>query len=273
MKKYTRLLARLTAAGLGLSTVISASAAVRCGQALQFFDEQTQSDQTQAKLLSQSIEEMLSAGNYTDGEAIAVVRGSSGPAISGDAEMLLSLGSDSIRGAIDTEKKNGSPAADLAGRRMKEEGTPFSVWKVSDSGKTTKELLEELYADPDVISAEPNYMAYAAEEKGTENAETKPPQEVPALADLSEMQWDLADTSSLYTTPLSPTGGYSLGVPGWKEGRRNVNAPANSSGTICIMDGGRQNTDAVNMAIMPAVTGGRCRSRRRWILTAAMWLA
>ena len=151
MKKYTRLLAGLTAAGLGLSTVISASAAVRCGQALQFFDEQTQSDQTQAKLLSQSIEEMLSAGNYTDGEAIAVVRGSSGPAISGDAEMLLSLGSDSIRGAIDTEKKNGSPAADLAGRRMKEEGTPFSVWKVSDSGKTTKELLEELYADPDVM--------------------------------------------------------------------------------------------------------------------------
>ena len=165
MKKYTRLLAGLTAAGLGLSTVISASAAVRCGQALQFFDEQTQSDQTQAKLLSQSIEEMLSAGNYTDGEAIAVVRGSSGPAISGDAEMLLSLGSDSIRGAIDTEKKNGSPAADLAGQRMKEEGTPFSVWKVSDSGKTTKELLEELYADPDVISAEPNYMAYAAEER------------------------------------------------------------------------------------------------------------
>ena len=151
MKKYTRLLAGLTAAGLGLSTVISASAAVRCGQALQFFDEQTQSDQTQAKLLSQSIEEMLSAGNYTDGEAIAVVRGSSGPAISGDAEMLLSLESDSIRGAIDTEKKNGSPAADLAGQRMKEEGTPFSVWKVSDSGKTTKELLEELYADPDVM--------------------------------------------------------------------------------------------------------------------------
>ena len=34
---------------------------------------------------------------------------------------------------------------------MKEESTPFSVWKVSDSGKTTKELLEELYADPDVM--------------------------------------------------------------------------------------------------------------------------
>ncbi len=238
MKKYTRLLAGLTAAGLGLSTVLSANAAVGSVQEIQYFGEQFRSEQAQAEVLTQAIEEMLSAGDHTDGEAIAVVRGSSGPAISGDAEMLLSLGSDSIRGAIDTEKKNGSPAADLAGRRMKEEGTPFSVWKVSDSGKTTEELLEELYADPDVISAEPNYMAYAAEEKGTEKTETKPPQEAAALADLSEMQWDLADTSSLYTTPLSPTGGYSLGVPGWKEGRRNVNAPANSSGTICIMDGG-----------------------------------
>lgn len=149
MKKYTRLLAGLTAAGLGLSTVLSANAAVGRVQEIQYFGEQFRSEQ--AEVLSQAIEEMLSAGDHTDGEAIAVVRGSSGPAISGDAEMLLSLGSDSIRGAIDTEKKNGSPAADLAGQRMKEESTPFSVWKVSDSGKTTKELLEELYADPDVM--------------------------------------------------------------------------------------------------------------------------
>ena len=239
MNKFTKMIAGLTAAGLGLSTVFTASAAVRGGQALQLFDEQTQTDQTHAKLLSQSIVEMLSAGNYTDSEAIAVVRGSDGPALSGDMELLLNLGSDSVRGAIETEKKNGKLSADLAGKRMEEGGgNNFSVWKVSDPGKTTKELLEELYEDPKVISAEPNYMAYAAEEKGTENAETKPQQEVPVLADLSEMQWDLADTSDLYTTPLSPTGGYSLGVPGWKEGRRDVNAPANSSGTICIMDGG-----------------------------------
>ena len=58
--------------------------------------------------------------------------------------MLLSLESDSIRGAIDTEKKNGSPAADLAGRRMKEEGTPFSVWKVSDSGKTQRASMNSM---------------------------------------------------------------------------------------------------------------------------------
>lgn len=114
MKKYTRLLAGLTAAGLGLSTVLSANAAVGSGQGIQYFGEQLRSGQTE--VLSQAIEEMLSAGDHTDGEAIAVVRGSTGPAISGDTELLLNLGSDSIRGAIDTEKKNGSPAADLAGR-------------------------------------------------------------------------------------------------------------------------------------------------------------
>ena len=282
MKKYTRLLAGLTAAGLGLSTVFSAKAAAGSGQAAQYFggqikdgkDGQRQADQVQAELLSQAIEEMLSAGNYTEGEAVAVVRGSAGPAVSGDAELLLSLGAASVEGAIETEKKNGLLSAELAGQRLKDgEESDFSVWKVRDSGKTAEELLVELYADPDVISAEPNYMAYAAEEEESESAEaaqegeigepaeetaaedasrgattdsenapseeTSGPQEkVPSGGDLSEMQWYLADTSDLYTTPLSPTGGYSLGVPGWKEGRRDVNAPANSSGTICIMDDG-----------------------------------
>ena len=279
MKKYSRLLAGLTAAGLGLSTVLSANAAAGSGQALQYFGGQIQADRMQADgaraiLLSQAIEEMLTDGNYTEGEAIAVVRGSAGPAISGDAELLLSLGAASVEGAIEAEKKNGLLSAELAGQRMKEgEGKDYSVWKVSDSGKTTKELLNELYADPDVISAEPNYMAYAAEEEDTESADAAQEgeigepagetaaedtsqgtttdsenasseersaarEEAPLIGDLSEMQWYLADTSDLYTTPLSPTGGYSLGVPGWKEGRRDVNAPANSSGTICIMDDG-----------------------------------
>ena len=277
MKEFIKVLAGLTAAGLGLSTVLSANAAAGSGQALQYFGGQIQADRMQADearaiLLSQAIEEMLTDGNYTEGEAIAVVRGSAGPAISGDAELLLSLGAASVEGAIEAEKKNGLLSAELAGQRT-EEGEDYSIWKVSDSEKTTKELLNELYADPDVISAEPNYMAYAAEEEEAESAEAaqegeigepeqepaaesasreattdsenapseEPPgsrEEAPVIGDLSEMQWYLADTSDLYTTPLSPTGGYSLGVPGWKEGRRDVNAPANSSGTICIMDDG-----------------------------------
>ena len=282
MKIYTRLLAGFTAAGLGLSAVISANAAGTAASASPVTvavgtEPAVQSsalyadDQTKSELLSRAIREMLSCGNYREGEAIAVVRGTEQPAVSGTGELLLQLGAGSVKDAIETEKKNGSLSAELAQQRMtKEEGDGFSIWQVSDPERTTGELLQELYADSDVISAEPNYLAYAAEETegtGAEEQETsseeqdsavedaavgtsadtehapteepaQPQQEEPALSDLSAMQWELADTSDIYTTPLSPTGGYSLGVPGWKEGHRNENAPANASGTICIMDTG-----------------------------------
>ena len=125
MKGFIKVLAGLTAAGLGLSTVLSANAAAGRGQALQYFGGQIQADRMQADgaraiLLSQAIEEMLTDGNYTEGEAIAVVRGSAGPSISGDAELLLSLGAASVEGAIEAEKKNGLLSAELAGQRMKE---------------------------------------------------------------------------------------------------------------------------------------------------------
>ncbi|MBQ9033961.1 MAG: S8 family serine peptidase [Lachnospiraceae bacterium] len=270
MKINTRLLAGIAAAGLGLSSILSVNAAAGQTPAVQRIDNLEQkpvaqniNKQEQSRLFAQTMDEMLSGGRFSEGEAIAVVRGSDAPAGFGKAELVLNLGADSVKEAIETGKKNGSPAAQLAQLRLAEEGdaagnepgNDFSVWQVIDGSKTAQELLEELYADSDVIYAEPNYLAYAAEETeeastgeiaGTEQAApeepgqvpSQPQQEVSSLADLSAMQWDLADTSGTYTTPLSPEGGYSLGVPGWKEGRRDVNAPANSSGTICVMDSG-----------------------------------
>ena len=320
MKIYTRLLAGFTAAGLGLSAVISANAAGTAASASPVTvavgtEPAVQSsalyadDQTKSELLSRAIREMLSCGNYREGEAIAVVRGTEQPAVSGTGELLLQLGAGSVKDAIETEKKNGSLSAELAQQRMtKEEGDGFSIWQVSDPERTTGELLQELYADSDVISAEPNYLAYAAEETegtGAEEQETsseeqdsavedaavgtsadtehapteepaQPQQEEPALSDLSAMQWELADTSDIYTTPLSPTGGYSLGVPGWKKGTGmrmlRPMPPARSASWIrestritrilrmCSMSSlrsSRKNTDAGSTALMPAATGGR----------------
>ena len=307
MKITIRLLAGIAAAGLGLSSILSVNAAAGQAPAAQRIDilEQKPDVQNinnleQSRLSAQTMDEMLSGGSFCEGEAIAVVRGSDAPAGFGNAELVLKLGADSVNGAIETEIKNGSSAAQLAQFRLvKEEGdaarddsgNDFSVWQVSDRNKTAQELLEELYTNPDVIYVEPNYLAYAAEEtEDTEAGESEsaeenepagepepaeesdaaagstsseesasagetvdtehaaseepgqvpsqPQEEVPSLADLSAMQWDLAGTSGTYTTPLSPEGGYSLGVPGWKEGHRDVNAPANSSGTICVMDSG-----------------------------------
>ncbi|MDO5455921.1 MAG: S8 family serine peptidase, partial [Eubacteriales bacterium] len=245
MKIYTRLLAGFATVGLGIATIFStstANAAVNRVQAIQ-----DAGGPMQKRVLTQAIDEMLSAGSYSEGEAIAVVRGSARPAVSGEAELLLQSGRDAVNGAIESGKKNGSLSADLARQRMaEEEDDAFSIWLVSDPGRTTQELLQALYADPGVISAEPDYRVYAAAEEQTTpevDAAKTPAEEqmTPGVTypnDLSAMQWDLADTSDIYTTPLSPTGGCSLEIPGWKEGRGDRNAPANASGTICIMDTG-----------------------------------
>ena len=56
------------------------------------------------------------------------------------------------------------------------------------------------------------------------------------------MQWSNgspgSESPAIYTTPLSPTAGYTMEVPGWQEGRTNPNASVNAGGTICIMDTG-----------------------------------
>ena len=152
-----------------------------------------------------------------------------------------------------------------------------AIWSVSDRNQTTEEILRELRTDPDVIAAEPNYIAYAANE---EEAEAEPEEAVEAAeaeteepeadnteptvtkGDLSPMQWSNGSPGSeapaIYTTPLSPTAGYTMEVPGWQEGRTNPNAPANAGGTICIMDTG-VDTDHPDL--------------QRLIPTARMWRA
>lgn len=254
MKIYTRVLAGIMAAGLGSSAVLSSYAAESLQSAQRTAGSLQSSDEAQA------IAEMLSLGDYTEGEAIAVVRGDLRPSSSGKTELLAKAGTEAVEDALEVHERNGRLSAEPARQRLQDsEEEQFSIWQVSDPGETTAQILQNLYADTDVILAEPNYVAYAANEEepqqssagegstagSTADAEyafvSEPDEQqadAPSVDDLTAMQWSLADTSDIYTTPLSPEGGYSLGVAGWKEGRRDENAPANASGTICIMDTG-----------------------------------
>ena len=225
---------------------------------------------------------------YIQGKAIAIVKGKKGPDTEGEAELISEVSPEAVSSAVNELEAGGAEAAVFASQRLQTAGTEaFSIWQISDDGRTTEQILRDLFEDPYVIIAEPEYMAYAAEEPETAEAagagdsassetaaaaeedgnasqagtaeaaaaeapqsggtsspaETASPEEpagpeVPGPGDLSAMQWYLADTSDIYTTPLSPTGGYSLGVAGWREGRRNEKAPENAGGTICIMDTG-----------------------------------
>lgn len=220
---------------------------------------------------------------YIQGKAIAIVKGKKGPDTEGEAELISEVSPEAVSSAVNELEAGGAEAAAFASQRLQTAGAGrFSIWQISDAGRTTEQILRDLFEDPYVIIAEPEYMAYAAEELETAEeaasgetaaegaeagdastagtaeaaaaeapqsggtsspAETASPEEpagpeVPGPGDLSAMQWYLADTSDIYTTPLSPTGGYSLGVAGWREGRRNEKAPENAGGTICIMDTG-----------------------------------
>lgn len=254
---------------------------------------------------------------YAEGEALAIVREKEPPQVTGQAELLAEVGPKAVKAAMEEWNSSGAATAEVLVQRnrnlqIQEEDT-FAIWSVTDRDKSTEQLIQDLYEDPNVIAAEPNYLTYATDEEeeadkeesseeageaetaadsessadeepdsndvnegaagtdeskhadtanhgstsgeaatDTESAAVEEPdsEETGKKADLSPMQWytgkeDVTDKesssekgSATYTTPLSPTGGYSLEVPGWQEGRTNKDAPANASGTICIMDTG-----------------------------------
>ena len=293
MNRYSKLLAGLLGISLTAASMmpLSADAEALCAVDPQGTVMQESGNETGPVTAEAAVETLMRAAaqrEYIQGKAIAIVKGKKGPDTEGEAELISEVSPETVSSAVNELEAGGAEAAAFASQRLQTAGTEaFSIWQISDDGRTTEQILRDLFEDPYVIIAEPEYMAYAAEEPETAEeaaageaasgetaaegaeagdastagtaeaaaaeapqsggtsspAETASPEEpagpeVPGPGDLSAMQWYLADTSDIYTTPLSPTGGYSLGVAGWREGRRNEKAPENAGGTICIMDTG-----------------------------------
>ena len=293
MNRYSKLLAGLLGISLTAASMmpLSADAEALCAVDPQRTEMQESGNEAGPVTAEAAVETLMRAAaqrEYIEGKAIALVKGKKGPDTEGEAELISEVSPEAVSSAVNELEAGGAEAAAFASQRLQTAGTEaFSIWQISDDGRTTEQILRDLFEDPYVIIAEPEYMAYAAEEPETAEAagagdsassetaaaaeedgnasqagtaeaaaaeapqsggtsspaETASPEEpagpeVPGPGDLSAMQWYLADTSDIYTTPLSPTGGYSLGVAGWREGRRNEKAPENAGGTICIMDTG-----------------------------------
>ena len=189
---------------------------------------------------------------YVEGEALAIVRGGEQLNVPGRTERIAQVSAKAFQDVL--EAWDGSEVLTKEGGRQFEKDETFAIWSVSDHNQTTEEILRELRTDPDVIAAEPNYIAFAANEEPEDEVETEEGEPEAAepeaentepaatKGDLSLMQWSNgspgSESPAIYTTPLSPTGGYTLQVPGWQEGRTNPDAPANAGGTICVMDTG-----------------------------------
>ena len=200
------------------------------------------------------IERLLAAGDYAEGEAIAVVRGSTDELEM--SEQLATVGSDALEQAVAAVAASDYAAADEIGDRVTvADDKTFRIEVVRDPSRTTEQILRDLYADPRVVAAEPNYTVNVSNLEGADTQQssaytiTSPAdrgaQAVAAAenpADLTPYLWYADDSLSTAATPLSPGTGYSLNVPGWVEGRTDANAPANASGTVCIMDTGLDDT-------------------------------
>ena len=197
-----------------------------------------------------SAEGSYAQGSYREGEAIAIVRGREEPQAAGSIERLAEVSPASLQAVTEEWQASGS---EMEVKQDRMQGIDiFTVWSITDQDRSAAQIIGELYADPNVIAAEPNYLSYAdqenapagkdnsSEEAGSEGSnselagsenktgsgqtgsedETGSEQtDAAARADLSFMQWYAGDLNSEdskaknYTTPLSPTSSYRSSCP------------------------------------------------------------
>ena len=132
--------------------------------------------QPKAAVSEDMIVDLLSEGDYREGEAVAVFRKGMDTDIDAKTKELANVSSTSV-GLAATE---GATAQDeqkeeALDRMAESDGSKYVIKHVIDHSRTTRQILEELYSDPDVISAEPNYIIKAPDpvvsEEGSPSSE------------------------------------------------------------------------------------------------------
>ncbi|MCR5451792.1 MAG: S8 family serine peptidase, partial [Lachnospiraceae bacterium] len=157
------------------------------------------------------------------------------------ADVLSEVDAEAVELAISESEENTK-----ADERIEvAEDDTYVIRHVVDHTKSTKEILTELYADPDVVEAEPNYVlkkpepiSDLTETTSGVKADTKVGTVKKGAdlddTDLTDYQWYANDaTASIYRTPNAKNGdARSLKIPGWN------GSEDNASGTLCVMDTG-----------------------------------
>ncbi len=110
------------------------------------------------------IEDLLVAGNYAEGEAVAIVRANAQPHVAAQTEDLAEVEANSVELAVGNAERTDSMLDDAVALRAQDAGSDAcTVQLVVDHSRTTEQILRDLYDDPNVIAAEPNYSYDAAE--------------------------------------------------------------------------------------------------------------
>ncbi len=146
-------------------------------------------DQEEESYWYDNIDQMLEGKDYVDGEAIAVVAANGGAAVASLSEddSEASGSSDLLAGAEELFEASASSAslvldADLGGEAQalaldgdedganEAEEPGVQIVLVKKDGVSTRDLLQQLAEDPQVVSAEPNYIVQLADVDSADGA-------------------------------------------------------------------------------------------------------
>ncbi|MBX9032729.1 S8 family serine peptidase [Gordonibacter massiliensis (ex Traore et al. 2017)] len=208
----------------------------------------------------ESLAELLAAGPYVEGEAIAVVDNTATAPLARNgspldfAEPLMNVTASAYREATGEAVANeaalgqGVSAYSLSNDAPASAGAEgvgaASIVLVKQAGTTTEELLRLLAEDPRVASAEPNYtMQLADADDASGAAEVSAalasandlPNGVEAIPDLTSYQWaseNSGETMVLQHDDSVTQPGFDINQTGWNT------REANAAGTVAVFDTG-----------------------------------
>ena len=215
----------------------------------------------QPTLTSEQIQQLLQAHDYTPGEAIVVAEEDMDLSAY-RTEQLAQVSRNALGLTAEAAQESSEPLCLVAaGRAQASNASAYTVFLISSDTQTTEALIAELYANPKVISAEPNYISYNSTSFTEEDAQTEEeagldsdisyddsydvtPVERPnyhsEVGDLTGMQWSMNNNGTINTPEGAAQVGVDMDIPGWDEYHNNGADPnaVNSSGVIAITDSG-----------------------------------
>lgn len=247
------------ASALALSCSLTPSAALAVEGGEPFAPTATNSPSHALRLTDEAIDEMLQAGDYAEGEAIAVVdntiaaSGARTFALSplDAAEPLMDVSAQAYVEA--TGEPIASPAANEGGAsafsldadREPADAEALSIVLVKQEGESTDDLLRELAQDPRVVSVEPNYLMQLPEGKTAngDKAATTVEEADASTGDLTDYQWyedNDGKRISLRHGERTTQKGFDINEGTWTQAKESgwSSASANASGTVAVMDTG-----------------------------------
>lgn len=139
------------------------------------------------------IASMLATGEFVEGEAVAIVRQGAEVEAAVQTEELAKVDAGTVEETARAGAAESAADGETALRAQAAGDERLEVRLVVDHGCTTEQLLRDLYADPDVISAEPNYITTATEAFGDDQAAN-------SQSDRSEIGADATGASRQSTT-------------------------------------------------------------------------